>query len=351
MTHGNHEPYYNNVQNGMEDKILALLGTIKKGGLYEFNSLPYIAYTISALLNLEGFGSEKVRKEARNVLDYINWTYAIGSYQLKHYPPMRRRYDKQTIQQITTGYQSVFMKSWLAFANATGYNKDIRHAEVHALTGAAMPYRLADKVTELIFNKGNGYFIKMGHGKKGCPEIYSAGKNFLLSAGGANRGKNSMIVARPICLFLQDDAEDLASVFHIAGPGKDFMGWNNTGVYKNFACAAGPVQIPSAFKPVGKNEIWSVYASTSNMLMAVHSENEFGMVAIFENIEAAALLTQLMQANPDVALLKKSFQFPAGNKLTYDVKAPKNKWVIISDNGQMLNRNFDKWPLIEGDFN
>ncbi len=350
MTHGNNDPYFNNLQNGMEGKIMKLLGGIKENGLYEFNSLPYIAYTISALLNLEGFASEKVRLEARNVLDYINWTYALGSYQLKHYPPMRRRYDKEYIKEITTDYQSVFMKSWLAFANKTGYNKDIRHAEVHALTGAAMPYRPADKVTELIFNKGDGYFIKIGHGEKACPEIYAAGKNFLLSAGGANRGKNSMIVARPICLFLNDTAGNLSSVFHIAGPGKDFMGWNNTGVYKNFACAAGPVQVPSSFTPVLKNETFTIYATADSVLIAVHSENEFGLIAVFENTVAATLLAQLMQSNPEVALLKTSFQFPGGNKLTYDGKAPKNKWVLISDNGQMLNRDFDEWPLIDGNF-
>ncbi len=350
MTHGNIEPYYNNVQNGMEDKIMGLLGEIKESGLYEFNSLPYIAYTISALLNLEGFGSEKVRTEARNVLDYINWTYAIGSYQLKHYPPMRRRYDKQYIQQITIGYQSVFMKSWLAFTDIAGYNKDIRHAEVHALTGAAMPYRPADKISELIFTKGAGYFVKMGHGKKACPEIYSAGKYFLLSAGGANRGKKSMVVARPVCLFLNDFAEDLSSVFHIAGPGSDYMGWNNTGVYKNFACAAGPVHVPPSFTPMAKNETWSVYTNADNVLIAVHSENQFGLIAVFENTDAATLLSQLTQSNPDKESLRTSFQFPDGNNLTYDVRAPKDKWVIMAENGQMLDRDFDQWPLISGDF-
>jgi hypothetical protein len=327
-----------------------LLRQINDNGLYEFNSLPYIGYTISALLNLEGFASETVRTAARNVLDYMNWTYAIGSYQLKHYPPMRRRYDKQRIQKITTGYQSVFLKSWLSFTDVSAYNQDIRHAEVHALTGAAMPYRMADKVKELIFNKEAGYFIKLGHGKKACPEIYSAGTHFLLSAGGANRGKNSLVVARPICLFLNDAADDLDSVFHIAGPGKDFMGWNNTGVYQNFACAAGPVQVPPSFTAVRKNEVWSVYTNADNVLIAVHSENEFGLMAVFENADATTLLTQLTQSNPNIELLKTSFQFPGGSKLTYDVNAPKNKWVIISDNVQLLDRDFDNWPLINGDF-
>ena len=349
MLHGSTDHYYDNIQNGMEAKVLALLAKMNRGGLYEFNSLPYIGYTITALLNLEAFASEKVRSEARNVLDYMNWCYAIGSYQLKHYPPMRRRYDKQYVQQLTTDYQSAFMKAWLAFTNISGYNKDIRHAEVHALTGASMPYRPADKVVDMIFNKGGGYFVKLGHGKKACPEIYAAGKKFLLSAGGANRGKNSLVIARPICLFLDDAAEDLSSVFHIAGPGSDYMGWNNTGVYKDFACAAGPVSIPPSATPIKKNESWAIYNGKNNLLIAVHSEANFGLMAIFENINADALLSNLILLNPDNELLKSGFQFPGGQKLTYDVNAPKNKWVIVTVNGALQSRNFDEWPLIDGD--
>jgi hypothetical protein len=344
VLHGNEDPYYNNIQNGMEAKVLALLAKINVGGLYEFNSLPYIGYTIAALLNLEAFASEKVRIEARNALDYMNWCYAIGSYHLKHYPPMRRRYDKQYVQQITTGYQSAYMKTWLAFAGLNDYTKDIRHAEVHALTGAVMPYRPADKVVDVIFNKGDGYFVKIGHGKKACPEIYAAGKSYLLSAGGANRGKNSMIVARPICLFLNDTAEVLSSVIHIAGPGLDYMKWNNTGVYKDFACAAGPVNIPTSYKPVASKNHWSIYTNNDSLLVAVYSTERFGLLAIFRNRNPNQLLEELVQANPDADQLKSAFNFPAGARLRYDVDAPRSKWVMISENNQLLDRDFDGWP-------
>jgi hypothetical protein len=142
---------------------------------------------------------------------------------------------------------------------------------------------------------------------------------------------------------------NLSSVIHLAGPGKDFMEWNNTGVYKNFACTAGPVYVPALFKPKRKNETWSIYAPNDSLLIAVHSEIEFGLVAVFETTDVDALLSQLVRANPDVKLLKSEFRFPLGRSLTYDVYAPKNKWVMISDNAQMLNRDFDQWPLMEGD--
>jgi len=180
MLHGNSSPTYDNVSNGMEVKILAYLNRMKTNGLYEYNSIPYIGYTIAALLNLEAFASEKVSTEARNVLDYMNWTYALGSYKLRHYPPMRRRYEKAKIQELTTDYQSVFVKAWLSYAPIEPFNTDISNAEVHALVGSCMPYRPADKVVEVIFNKGEGYFVKLGHGKKSCPEIFTAGKHFIM---------------------------------------------------------------------------------------------------------------------------------------------------------------------------
>lgn len=350
MLQGNKNPYYDNLQNGMEHKLLSLLEEMKTAGLYEFNSLPYIGYTITALLNLEAFASEKLKAEAQNVLDYMNWTYALGSYQLKHYPPMRRRYEKAGITDITTDYQSIFMKSWLGFSPVADFDKNIGGGEVHALMGACMPYRPADMVNQLIFDKGNGYFVKLGHGPESCPEIFTSGKHFLLSAGGANQGKMSIIVARPITLFLNDQAEHLPETFHLSGPGKDFMKWNNTGVYKNFACAAGPVSVPSSLKPTVQLGNWSLYPLKESLTVAVYSTGILGIMLIFEGSQPEKLLNAILTANPAEQNLNREFKFPGGQKIEYDVLAPKNKWVITTVDGQTLDRDFDKWPLIEGDY-
>ena len=350
MLHGDTKPYYDNVKNGMEAKILAYLDRMKTGGLYEFNSIPYLGYTIMALLNLEAFASDKVRTEARNVLDYMNWTYALGSYQLRHYPPMRRLYGKASIQELTTDYHSIFMKSWLSYAPIAPFNADIRHGEVHALMGACMPYRPADKVVDLIFNKGKGYFVKLGHGKRSCPEIFTAGKHFLLSAGGANQGKSSLVVTRPTTLFLNDKADKLPQTFYLTGRGTDFMQWNNTGVYKNFACASGAVSVPTGFKSVANEGNWSIYAAKDGVLVAVYATDNLGLMAVFEDILAENLLKLLIQANTNAAQLRTQFQFPNGEKVEYDVNAPQNKWVIKAINGQAVDRDFDKWVLINGEF-
>ena len=348
MNHGSRDQKYDNLQNGMEDKLLVFMKKMRTNGLYEFNSLPYIGYTITALLNLEAFGSDKLKSEARNVLDYMNWTYALGSYQLKHYPPMRRRYEKAGIKEITTDYQSIFMKSWLSFSPVSDYDKDISSGEVHALMGAIMPYRPADKVVETIFDKGDGYFIKLGHGPNSSPEIYSAGEKFLISAGGVNRGERSIIVARPISLFLNDKAKNISQTFHLAGPGTDFKEWNNTGVYENFACAAGPVSIPDNFKPVAQNETWNIFQTKDSLMIAVHSTPDLGILAIFGNQNPQVLVKKLMDANPNYEILKSQFLFPSGSKIDFDVNAPKEKWVIKSVYGKSVDRDFDNWPLING---
>lgn len=350
MLHGNKEVIYDNEKNGMEGKMLDLLEEMKKSGLYEFNSNPYIGYTITALLNLEAFASEKVKPAARYVLDYLNWCYALGSYQLKHYPPMRRRYEKAHLQELTTDYHSVFMESWLSYSPDARYKTNISHGEGHALIGACMPYRPADKVVEMIFNKGNGYFVKLGHGPASCPEIYSAGKHFLLSAGGANQGKRSLIIVRPITLLLNDSVDNLSGTFHLAGPGTDFMKWNNTGVSKNFACAAGPVMVPPNLKPISKNNNWSLYSVKDSICVAVYSTGNLGLMAVFEGRGDTGLLNAIVSVNPDPQKLNNQFQFPEGRKITYDVNAKKNRWVIISEEGRLLDRIFRRWPLIDGDF-
>jgi hypothetical protein len=206
-------------------------------------------------------------------------------------------------------------------------------------------------VIDMLFHKGAGYFIRIGHGPGACPEIYSAGQHFLLSAGGANRGSRSLIVARPITLFLNDTAEDLAGTIHLAGPGTDFMKWNNTGVYRNFACAAGPVVVPDAFTPVEKNGDWSLFLLHDSVIAAVYSTGRLGLIAVFEDRSPAGLLKEILRANPDPRQLTRHFQFPGGSGISYDVLAPQDKWVILPEHDQPADRAFDKWPLIAGEYN
>lgn len=350
MLHGNSDAQFNNELNGMESGILAQLTELSEIGLFEFNSVPYLGYTLAALLNLEAFASSKVQSAARGVLDYLSFSYALGSYNFRYYPPFRRRYDRAKNSSLSKDYQTVFMKTWLSFHPSISDNDPIISGETHALIAACMPYRPSDEVVSLIFSKHPGYFVKLGHGSGGSPEIYSAGPGYLLSAGGLNRGKRSNLIARPICLFLNDEANELAEVIHLNGNGKNFMKWKNTGVYKDYACTSGTVHIPEKFKPSAANKMWTVYTVSDTLTVAVHSSEGLGIVSVFHNRKAAELADELLKNNPDLQILKRHFRFPGGSEIEYDLNAPEDQWVMISVDGKPLDRYFDKWPLISGDF-
>ncbi len=347
---GNTNPLFDNSKNGMEDKLSALLQMMSAAGLYEFNSLPYTGYTLTALLNIEAFASEKLKTQARNVLDYMNFCYALGSYQYKHFAPMRRRYDKIDFKDLTNDYHSVFMKVWMGFSHTPPKNRETGGADVHALIAAVMPYRPTDQVVSMLLDSGKGYFVQLGHGAKSCGEIYTAGKYFLLSAGGANQGMLSDVVARPTCLFLNDTARVLSQVFHMEGPGTDFMKWNNTGLYKNFACTAGPVFIPVNQVPIAERELWKVFKTKENVLIAIYSANDLGIMLVMKNQDPNTLLTNLIASNIDKNKIKTEFQIPGAELIQYDLQCPQDKWVIKSVDGKPTERNFNQWPLMNGTF-
>jgi hypothetical protein len=120
-------------------------------------------------------------------------------------------------------------------------------------------------------------------------------------------------------------------------------------VYKNFACAAGPVNIPTNCKAVAQKGNWSLYQLQDGIMLVVYSTAQFGLMAIFENNTISNLFDQVVSLNANEQKINTSFQFPNGEKIGYDVMAAKSKWVIQSLNDQQQNRDFDKWPLIDGD--
>jgi hypothetical protein len=351
QTHGSTSPRHDNLANGLEGKLLGVLTEPAVNGLYEFNSQPYIAYTITALLNLEAFGSEAVRAAARTALDTLNFAYALGSYRLRHYPPFRRNYGYAASPSLTFGYQTVFMHTWLSYLPAKFEPPVVPgHTGNHAIIAVALPYRPPDRVVQLLHDKGPGYFVRLGHGPRSSPELYTAGPGFLLSAGGVHRGERSLIAARPITLFLDDSAATLPEVFNLGGPGGDFRHWNNTGVYENFACAAGPVHVPARFSARASGGGWQIFPAAPGRWIAVYSTPSLGLLAVFAHDSAEDLLASLLRANPAAAELVRAFVFPDGRRLTFDPYAPAGSWVMQSFDGKTLDRDFDRWPLISGRF-
>ena len=346
MKHGNTDPKYDNKINGVSKKLKIFLEEIETYGFYEFNSAPYLGYTYCALLNLYEFASGDIRDLAGKLLDRLNWQYALSSFKFKHFPPNRRRFGKSFKKNIDSDYHTVMLKVWASlFDDSLSIN--ISRGQHHALWATFASYKPSDKVMEWIINKPKPYFVKMGHGYNSCPEIISGDKGYLLSAGGANQGKRSLIVAKPIMLFLNDDAEEMSETFHMFGPGENFVEWNNTGVYQDFACTKGKVYIPEAKQALISSANWQIFSITEGVFLAIYSKKEIGLMAIVRSNSAKDVLNKIIENNSDESRLNTRFNHPNGNIIDYDLESPKDQWVITRVNRKNMDRDFSKWPFFE----
>lgn len=339
--HGRDEACFDNVANGLEAKVRELLARLRREGLYEFNSQPYIAYTLAALLNLEAFAAEPVREEARALLDELNYAYALGAHRLRHFAPFRRRVDRAGETSLTAGYQTAFFAAWASLGTAAGMQppKLAGAAAGHALTASILPYRPPDAVLRLATAGGGEYLARLGHGPEGSPEIFARHGAQMLSAGGVARGRRALLVARPIVLWQDDTATELAEVFHLAGPGEDFGEWNNTGVHRELAVAAGPVRVPAGARVVEEAGGWRRYAGQGERDIAVYAGEGYGLLVL-----TAEPLARIVAANSESGALARRFRFPDGREVGYDPGAERDTWVIERVDGAATDRAFDGWP-------
>ncbi len=344
--HGNNAPEYNNKTNGVEKKLKVFLEEIDTYGFYEFNSAPYLGYTYCALLNLYEFASGDIRSLSGKLLDRLNWQYALSSYKFKHFPPNRRRFGKDFKKNIDSDYHTVMLKVWGSLYDES-LSVNMSRGQHHALWATFVSYKPADKVIQWVLDKPKPYFVKMGHGFNSCPEILSGDKSYLLSAGGANQGRQSLIVAKPIMLFLDDDASEMKHAFHMFGPGDNFIDWNNTGVYQDFACTKGKVHIPVNKKVLKSSGNWKIFLITEGIYLAIFSKEELGLMVIVRSNSIENILEDILIKNSDEKKLSTYFNHPNGNIIEYDLNSPKDQWVIKSVNKISTNRNFSKWDFFD----
>lgn len=343
---GSDQIEHDNLSNGLEDWLLKLIAELRAAGPYEFNSIPYEGYTLIALLNLEAFGSDRLAEAARALLDQLNWNYAVGSFNYRRFVPFRRQYAHSDDTALDGDRHVALIKTWMSLHPDVATDPSLSRGQHIALWACWSSYRLPDETANWILRRESNYFVRIGHGRKASPEIFSGGADYLLTAGGVNRGRRSMIVARPITLMLDDDADDLSDLLHLSGPGDDFRQWNNTGVWKQFAVAAGPVHIPKTWVTRASGTIWKVYQQGA-LCIAVYSSSNLGVVHVVNSSDPEGLLSAVESANADVSILLNAFQFPNGTRIEYDTTALKTLWVIKRVGDQSVDREFDDWPLLE----
>ena len=344
---GEKSPEFDNKNNGMEEELRKFLEEIDTYGFYEYNSAPYLGYTYSTLLVLNEFAKGEIQTTTRKLLDRLSWQYALGSYKFRHHPPHRRRFGDGHKRNIDSDYHTVMYKVF-ASLYVDSLSVSISRGQHHALFAAMMSYRPPNKSMEWILEKPNAYFVRLGHGYNSCGEIYSGDRDYLISAGGANQGKRSMIMPKPISLFLDDDATELDEVFHMYGPGEERINWNNTGVYEDFACVKGKIQIPKGKIPVHSSEDWEVFEISHGIYLNIYSQKELGLMVITRTETAKKSLKEILKNNSDKKMYSSQFTHPNGSFIEYDLEAPKETWVIKSVNHKDVDRQFDLWPFFEG---
>lgn len=355
FTHGGeNNPSLDNKANGLEAWLKAHLELTRDQGFFEFNSDPYQFFCMHALLNLEAFAaSPEISKLARHLLDTLGLHFALGSLDFRRYPPMRRRNSYATLPGLFENPGGYYFRVWCSPLIDSPDPDRVPWARGDAaMLAEVLPYRLPPDVAAWIVNKPHEYFVQFGRGRKASPGIYSGGPDYLISAGGANRGWFQLVIARPIVLMLRDGAADYRECFHISTPS-----WkeqrNNTGVHRRFACGNTPVSVPEAYMPAAASGDWSVYAPecAEGLLVAVCSAPKLGVLALFpDSIRTPQQLVEAVAAaNPSLKGLRSRFAWPEGGSIAYDVNASQDTWVIKAVNDVPVDRAYDTWPRMAGD--
>ena len=342
--HGETDPKYDNLENGMTEWLLAHLNALRLHGFYEFNSIPYEGYALLPLLSLEAFSEPpEVAAAARAVLDEHAFEATLRILDDRQAGPFRRQLVHLGDGDLTEHTMPMMMRLW--GAPPEGRPIAIPYRTSHALAGALMPYRPPRVTLDQWAAKPHRYFARFGHGPFGSPEILSGGPGRLLVAGGAWRGPWNKLIPRPTILLVRDGATRIDGCLHLPAEG-DPKTWNNTGVYDGFAVGPGAVHVPSSWKIPIREGRWAVHVSPTEppISAVVFTGSDFSAVWIgADGTDSDELLKKVRQSNSE-SMVRTSATTLDGVPLEYDIDAPAGLWVIRRIDGQEVDRYYDRWP-------
>ncbi|MFI0435278.1 MAG: hypothetical protein ACH350_06065 [Parachlamydiaceae bacterium] len=366
------------IKENLEKRVNAFIDYTKKVGCYEFNSRPYVAFTLHALLNLHAFSSGEMKTKVCELLDDLNERYALSSYKFKRFPPFCRNTEKARETSLTDCHHSTYFDVWTASSKSPitsdlGTKGRFKRAPI----AASLPYRPKQEVVDRMMDKTIPYLARLGHGDKATAEIYYGGNGVLISAGGAKvEGDHDEVITRPITIITDGDHEELRDVHKLGnilseeelkdstkaldflkmGFHSDCSSFNNTGVYENFACSRGKYVAPNGGIHLANSKSdemqalieanglstqlvygkWRVFELNSTSLLAVYSTEknhniferlgklqkgvkDLGIFAIFNEEEIGRvtpeqLILDIIKANGDDIDLQRQFIFPYSRK-------------------------------------
>lgn len=361
----------------MEQKSLVYMRYILTRGFHEFNSIPYVGYTIHPLQMLASYGNEEVARMAARLLDLLWSNYAFGTYKYHTFPPFCRQLSRVHGTSLLEAYQTNFIALW------RGERDKVTQYKL-GLKGLLSLYRPAQEIYDRIEQKNPPYLACIGHGPSGSPEIYYSKNRFLISGGGVKSSRSDeRLATRPISLILDDGAVDIRELLRL-GEYNECLSVNNSGVYERFACSAKPLILGSRHRVLASQNTekgsWIVLEPLEELFVVAFSyagnkKDSMGFFALFEGHEARnvmgiargeridprLLLSRVVNSNLDPMLLRTTFIFPKGPdqgdvlEIRYDLKAPKDRYVIQSAQGihelsslgeSSIDPNVQKWPML-----
>ena len=340
---------YNNKKNGMEKWLRQYLKATFANGVYEYNSDPYATFTFKPLMNVAQYADDAVIKNyAIAILDNIIERYAYGSLTMRQSSSFRRQLRKIGQTGLRKNSTRVPLEYWTGI-HCSAYSG-------LSLMSALYDYTPKQETINILTEKPFEYLAIFAHHRNGSPEIYSGSSQYLLSSGGAYRGRQAKVIPRPICLLLNDDAGSTDDCIHIRGLEEDMRLWNMSGVYQRFAIAEGRVIIPDEFRSAAKSGHWSVVDLTNGVFAGVYSANDVGCIVVSkgQDITATEFAELLNQTNP---VLSAKGYFTWHEKLRpdnsnaetihYNTLADNKRWVITGTTPQQRphfdNLNTNQW--------
>lgn len=341
-----------NDRNGLGEWLEEYLNHIRLKGVYEYNSTPYVVYTLLPLMNLADYAeSETIKRLAKSIADNIALRYSYGSYKLRQCAPFRRQLKHAENPSLRLNRFGRFVQFQLD--PAAHHNDTLVYASV--LHGHTLPTETYERFAEPAKEE---YYAIFAHEQKGSPEIYSGGPNYLLSAGGAYRGAGAKVISRPIALLLDDTGDVLDDCIHIRGKGS-WKQWNMTGVHRRFAVARGSVFIPES---LGHSAVpgWNVLKPNDDITVAFYQGGGLAMLAVLPDTEMPLSDVQrMLEASNPMPEQVNQFHWPAAfapegiEVIAFNPDAGPETWVISSVNGEapapMTTHALDNWPPVHID--
>eukprot|EP00730_Choanoeca_flexa_P000964 TRINITY_DN10417_c0_g1_i1.p1 TRINITY_DN10417_c0_g1~~TRINITY_DN10417_c0_g1_i1.p1 ORF type:complete len:679 (+),score=105.13 TRINITY_DN10417_c0_g1_i1:106-2142(+) len=340
---------------------------VRDRGCWEYNSRPYTAYYFLALLALEETATPRIAQLCRQVMDMLTYAFALGSCKLRRNDPFRRRKARASNVNLYDHPLGSMMAIWL---QRHGIEDDELQRLCHqsrlepGYAAYACVFRylppLATCRLAWAYEEGlHGYYARLGHGGRSCPETYTRTQEWMLSAGGT--AVEGHIGVRPIALMWhKGSAFDRTQLLCIQGKGS-WPSWNMTGVVFNVAIARGHVFVPlDAYSEIGQAGAWKGYAydACPQSLVLIRDDPSACVVIVYECIpsngqrdDRERMLEDVNALNPQLSS-RGRLQLPACDchqwrdvrAIGYDV-TQKNQWTITSVNDTPLERKFTSWLL------